>query len=73
MRKAVELTIARATPDDVLGIQDVTYYGWLATYPNAEHGITVDDIEDWYKDRHTEKRIVLGRERMANPPMVRPH
>jgi ribosomal protein S18 acetylase RimI-like enzyme len=68
MRKAVEIIIARATPDDVLGIQDVTYRGWLATYPNAEHGITVDDIEDWYRDRHTEERIAQWRERMANPP-----
>lgn len=64
----MEITIARATPDDVLGIQDLTYQGWLATYPNAEYGITVDDIEDWYKDRHTKEKIAQWRERMANPP-----
>ena len=68
MRKGTEITIARATPDDVIGIQDVSYHGWLATYPNAKHGITVDDIEDRYKDRHTEERIAQGREQMANPP-----
>jgi len=68
MGKGTEITIARATPEDVIGIQDVIYHGWLATYPNAEHGITVDDIEDRYKDRHTEERIAQGREQMANPP-----
>ncbi len=68
MTKGTEIAIARATPDDVIGIQDVAYHGWLATYPNAKHGITVDDIEDRYKDRHTEERITQGREQMANPP-----
>ena len=68
MRKATEITIAHATPDDVIGIQDVAYHGWLATYPNAEHGITVDDIEDRFKDRHTEEKVAQRREQMANPP-----
>jgi len=63
-----EITIARATPEDVIGIQDVAYQGWLATYPNAEHGITVEDIEDRYKDRHAKERIAQRREQIANPP-----
>ena len=73
MRKATEITIAHATPDDVIGIQDVAYHGWLATYPNAERGITVDDIEDRFKDRHTEERIAQRREQMANPPRWSDH
>jgi ribosomal protein S18 acetylase RimI-like enzyme len=68
MGKATEITIARATPEDVIGIQDVIYHGWLATYPNAEHRITVEDIEDRYKDRHAEERIAQRREQMANLP-----
>jgi ribosomal protein S18 acetylase RimI-like enzyme len=60
--------IAPVTPDDVVGMQDVFYRGWLATYPNAEHGITVDDIEDRYKDRYSEERLAKRREQASNPP-----
>lgn len=62
------LTIAPATPDDVVDMQDVFYRGWLATYPNVEHGITVDDIEDRYKDRLSEEKLRVRREQAANPP-----
>jgi hypothetical protein len=62
-----------ATPDDVIGIQDVAYHGWLATYANAEHGITAADIEDRYKDRHNEERIARGESSWPILPMSRPH
>ena len=73
MRKGTEITIVPATPDDVIGMREVLYQGWLATYPNAEHGITLDDIEDRYKDRYAEEKIAQGREHMANSPDGRPH
>ena len=73
MRKGTEITIAPATPDDVIGMQEVFYQGWLATYPNAEHGITLDDIEDRYKDRYAEDKIAQGASRWPIPPTVRPH
>src|SRR5438874_2029864 len=68
MRKGTEITVAPATPDDVVAIQEVIYQGWLATYPNAEHGITVDDVEDRFKDRYAEEKIANGRLQIANSP-----
>jgi ribosomal protein S18 acetylase RimI-like enzyme len=68
LTNASDITIARAAPDDVVGMQNVAYHGWMATYPNAEHRITVDDIEDRFKDRHDEENISRGRGWMANPP-----
>ncbi|MEX0931605.1 MAG: GNAT family N-acetyltransferase [Candidatus Paceibacterota bacterium] len=63
-----KLTITPITPDDVVGAQNVFYCSWLATYPNAEHGISVDDIEDMFKDRLSEEKIRIWREKIAHPP-----
>ena len=49
-------------------MQEVFYQGWLATYPNAQHGITVEDIEDRWKDRNLEEGLAKRREQMAHPP-----
>jgi ribosomal protein S18 acetylase RimI-like enzyme len=68
VNNATPITIAPAVPDDVVGMQEVFYQGWLATYPNAEHGITVDDIEDRYRGRHAEERLAKRREGIINPP-----
>jgi ribosomal protein S18 acetylase RimI-like enzyme len=64
-----EITITAAAPDDEVGLQDLLYRTWLATYPNAEHGITVADIEDWHKDRNVEEKIAQRREHLANIPV----
>lgn len=61
------ISITVATPDDVVDIQEVFYKTWLATYPNEEAGITVDDIEDRYKDRLNEDKLAKRREQIANP------
>lgn len=45
------ITIQKATPGDALEIGEVFYRTWLATYPNKEHGITIEDIEYVFKDR----------------------
>ena len=63
----MNISIAVAVPDDVWSMQDVFYRGWLATYPNAEIGLTVDDVEDWYKDRYDEEKLQKRREQIANP------
>ena len=47
-RTTVEITAAAL--EDVVGIQDVLYRSWLATYPSEMFGINVDDIEEMYKD-----------------------
>jgi ribosomal protein S18 acetylase RimI-like enzyme len=62
------ISIGIATPDDVVDIQEVFYKTWLATYPNEELGITVEDIEDRYKDRLSEDNIAKRKEQIATPP-----
>lgn len=63
--------IMLAAPDDVVGIQEVFYKTWLDTYPNKESGVTVDDIEDQYKDAFTEETIRQRREGLASPKKER--
>jgi len=62
------IVIAPASSEDTKDIQDVFYKTWLDTYPNAEAGITVDDIEDRYKDAFTEDTLRKRAERISNPP-----
>ncbi len=42
--------ITKAKPDDAEGIQNVFYNTWLATYPNEEHGVTLEDLK--YRHRN---------------------
>ena len=51
------ITITKAQIDDVREIQNVLYRTWLVTYPNKEAGITVEDIEERFKERLTEDGI----------------
>ncbi|MCH7622694.1 MAG: GNAT family N-acetyltransferase [Nitrospinae bacterium] len=62
------IKIELATSEDVRGMQDVFYKSWLATYPNKEHGITVDDVEDRFKDLFTEEVLAKRAKRIINPP-----
>jgi len=62
------IEIALASPDDAVGMQEVFYRAWLATYPNKEAGVTVDDIEDVFKDYLSPKTITRRRARLGNPP-----
>jgi len=61
-----KIEIAPATPEDARGMAEVFYKTWLDTYPNEEAGITIDDIEDRYKDTFTEESLRKSRERTAN-------
>src|SRR3989344_4432159 len=54
-------------PEDAEAIQMVFYKSWLDTYPNKEVGITIDDVEHWYKDDWNGK-IEKQRARIVNPP-----
>ncbi|MDR3558140.1 MAG: hypothetical protein P4L61_01275 [Candidatus Pacebacteria bacterium] len=47
---------------------DVFYRAWLATYPNIERGITVEDIEDSYKDDFSAEKIGNLKELIRNLP-----
>lgn len=61
------IKIELAKPEDVRGMQEVFYRTWLATYPNKELGITVDDIEDRYKDAFTDEVLKTRAERIKDP------
>ena len=52
-----EIEIRLAELKDVEQIQEVFYQTWLATYPNEEAGVTLDDIHDRHKDRMSPERL----------------
>lgn len=54
---------------DAQGIQEVLYRTWLATYPNEEFGITVDDVEDRFKDRKWEEALAKRKKYISDPPI----
>ncbi len=62
-----EVKISLASPDDVFGMGNVFYITWLVTYPNKDEGITVDDIEDYFKNDSTEEVLNKRREALMNP------
>ena len=62
-----KIKIAAPTVFDAIGSIEVQYKAWLATYPNAEAGITVEDIEDRYKNAFTEDRL-KEREKLITDP-----
>lgn len=59
--------ITTPTKEDARGIQNVFYQTWLATYPNAELGITKEDIEESFKNAFTEKNLTELAERLTEP------
>lgn len=65
----MSIEITQPTPDDAKGIITVLYKTWLATYPNDVIGITMDDIEDSYKDAFSDERIQRGAESIKNIPL----
>ncbi len=62
-----EIKIIPASPEDAKGVAEVFYKTWLATYPNEEVGITVDDVEDRFKDAFTEENLAKRADKIANP------
>lgn len=62
-----DFAIADAQLADAEGMGEVFYKGWLATYPNEEHRITLDDIEDRWKNRNSPERLARRREQLAHP------
>ena len=51
------ITIQKPTKEDAEGIQQVFYKTWLATYPNAKAGVTVEDVEEKFKNRFLPETI----------------
>lgn len=68
----MNVTIRNAIPEDVRGIQEVFHETWLNTYPNKELGITVDDIEENFKNAYTEETLNTFADKIKNlPPHVK--
>lgn len=59
-----------ALPEHAEQIQDVFYHTWLATYP-GNAGITVDDVEDRFRNRMSAEKLAERRAEYANPPQGR--
>lgn len=67
MFKKSTIQIVHATPEDAKGIGEVFYRTWLDTYPNKEVGITIDDIEDRYKNAFTEEFLAKRKRQLEHP------
>lgn len=63
-----KITIAIPGPEDAQGVQEVFYKTWLATYPNEEAGITIEDIDDRVKRFNTKEQLQKQTEQFRNPP-----
>ncbi len=61
----MSMTIEIPTIDDLQEISALYKETWLATYPNVEHGITVEDIEAWFSKEETEQWIKKRKENFA--------
>ena len=51
------VVIRPASPEDAKSIQEVLYRTWLETYPNDSAGITMQDIETFFKDSFSDENI----------------
>lgn len=63
-----DIRIEKARPEDARGIQEVFYRSWLETYPNEKAGVTIEDIEDRFKDGFSEERLAKRAGFFAAPP-----
>jgi ribosomal protein S18 acetylase RimI-like enzyme len=66
------IQIHDATPNDADGVRQVQQRTWLATYPNAELGITEEDIEARFHARSEEaiKRRQAQQQGINSDPLV---
>ena len=61
------IRIARPSPADARAISDLLYRTWLATYPNADAGITAEDIVHRFETERTEAAMADFARRLAEP------
>ncbi len=60
------ILIEKPKIEDVRQIQDVFYITWLDAYPNDEIGITKEDVEERFKNRHSEEVMQKRRNVISN-------
>lgn len=61
--------VGEARPEDTVGIAHVRKETWLATYPNEEAGVTVEDVLS--KDFESEQEISHWKKAIENPASTR--
>lgn len=66
MKKKIKYLIRNVRPEDYLSLHRVYYETWLATYPNKEHNITVEDIKYKYEEKLKPEKILEGQKRIMN-------
>ncbi len=60
------MNIREARPEDASQLSDIFYITWVATYPNAEHGITLEDIEAHFGERKSPASIERSQKSIAD-------
>ncbi len=61
------IVICNPKIEDAKASIEVQYKAWLDTYPNEEFGITIDDIEDRYKDAFGGERLSRREKAIVDP------
>ena len=65
-----QITVRDSVPNDIPAINEVAHLTWLATYPNNEADITVEDVESVYREDDPEKtkeKLERRKARYNNP------
>jgi len=62
----MNLTIRKATIDDIPAVRQLLYDTWLATYVNDELGVTQEVLKEWMKDLSDPAKIKAIRKKMNN-------
>lgn len=65
-QEELKITIETAQPDNTEEIQNVFYKTWLATYPDKVPGVTVDDVQEYYKEKLSKEGIEKSRKRIED-------
>lgn len=61
------IEIKKPIVEDAVGIQNVSYETWMATYPNKEIGVIKEDIEEKFKNRLSKEAIQKREFEILNP------
>lgn len=65
----MDVRIVTPAPQDARAITELLYKAWLVTYPNDALGITMDDIENSYKDAFSDDSIKKFEAKLSNIPI----
>lgn len=61
----MDIEIDRAVPEDAYAIQEVLHRTWLATYVSPEHGVTIEHINNQFKDAYKPETLETRKKNIA--------